>query len=155
MPDRPAILLFDGTCGFCARNVQFVLRHDRKTQSLRFASLQSDIGAALMERRADLRAIDSVIWLEPATEREPERVLVRSAAVLRVLQYLGGSWAFLATLGALVPRSIRDALYDFVARHRQRLAGRGPSCLVPTPAQRARFLDSVIAAPSIPERQNL
>ncbi|HEY4218503.1 MAG TPA: DCC1-like thiol-disulfide oxidoreductase family protein [Gemmatimonadaceae bacterium] len=155
MSDRPAILLFDGTCGFCARNVQFVLRHDRKNQSLQFASLQSDIGTALIARHADLRAVDSVIWLEPATDSEPERVAVRSAAVLLVLQYLGGPWAFLATIGALVPRALRDALYDVVARHRQRLAGSGPSCLVPTPEQRARFLDSAITPPRIPERQNL
>jgi predicted DCC family thiol-disulfide oxidoreductase YuxK len=141
MSDRPAILLFDGTCGFCARNVQFVLRHERARRSLRFASLQSGIGTQLMARRGDLRGVDSVLWLEPATDNSPESVLVRSAAVLRVLRYLGGIWTVVAAIGALVPRVLRDSIYDFVARHRHRLAGGGPSCLVPTPEQRSRFID--------------
>ena len=143
MSDRPAILLFDGTCGFCARNVQFVLHHERAHCTLRFASLQSDVGAQLMVRRADLRTVDSVLWFEPAWDSQPERILARSAAVIRVLQYLGGYWALLAALGTVVPRVIGDSAYDFVARHRHRLAGAGagPSCLVPTAEQRARFID--------------
>jgi predicted DCC family thiol-disulfide oxidoreductase YuxK len=146
MSDRPAILLFDGTCGFCARNVQFVLRHERARRTLRFASLQSAIGTELTTRRTDLRGVDSVLWLEPASDGQPERVLVRSAAVLRVLRYLGGSWSLLAALGGFVPRVLRDSIYDLVARHRHRLAAAGPSCLVPTPEQRARFVDDVLNA---------
>ena len=143
MNEPHAILLYDGTCGFCAWNVQFVLRHERARHSLHFASLQSDVGTALIARRNDLRGVDSVIWFEPAVHGEPERVLVRSAAVLRVLRYLGGVWAIVAAISAIVPRILRDAIYDFVARHRHRLAGAGPSCLVPTPEQRSRFIEVV------------
>ncbi len=64
---------------------------------------------------------------------------VRSDAVLRAGRYLGGLWAGLALIGALVPRVIRDQLYRWVARHRHRLGG--PACLIPTPEQRIRFLD--------------
>ena len=39
MRDSSALLLYDGTCGFCAQSVQFVLRHDRKRRTLRFSSL--------------------------------------------------------------------------------------------------------------------
>lgn len=141
MTERSPILLYDGTCGFCAWNVQFILRHDRRRRTLRFASLQSEAGTDLHARHPELRNIDSVIWLDPADGKNPERVLVRSAAVLRVLQYIGGPWRALATLGSIVPRFLRDAVYDLVARNRQRLAGAGTSCLMPTPEERARFMD--------------
>lgn len=143
MTERPAILLFDGTCGFCARNVQFVLGHERRDRSLRFASLQSGVGTELYARHADLRDVDSVIWVEPGDASDgahPERVLVRSAAVLRVLQYLGGGWAILGAIGAFVPRVLRDAVYDFVARHRHQLIRGDASCLLPTAEQQTRFI---------------
>ena len=61
--------------------------------------------------------------------------------MFRVLRYLGGAWSVLAALGAIVPRIIRDWVYDLVARHRQRIVRGPPSCLVPTLEQRKRFLD--------------
>lgn len=136
-----ALLLFDGTCGFCAANVQFVLRHERDRRTLHFASLDSATGRAIRSRHAGLDNVDSVIWYDPATPTRGERVLVRSAAVLRVLAYLGGVWRPLGWLGAIVPRAIRDRVYDFVARHRHRLTRGGPACLLPTPEQRIRFID--------------
>jgi predicted DCC family thiol-disulfide oxidoreductase YuxK len=141
MDDRSALLLFDGTCGFCARSVQFVLCHERRRRSLRFASLRSRAGTDVRSRHPELQSVDSVIWLDPADESRDERLYVRSAAVLHVLRYLGGPWRLLAALGAVVPRAIRDGVYDFVARHRQRLARGGPACLHPTAEQRARFVD--------------
>jgi predicted DCC family thiol-disulfide oxidoreductase YuxK len=141
MNDRSALLLYDGTCGFCAQSVQFVLRHERQRRTLRFAALQSEPGTAVRERHPELDRVDSVIWLEPGDGPQNERVYVRSAAVLRVLRYLGGVWTALAWLGGLVPSVVRDALYDFIARNRQKLVRGGASCLLPTIEQRARFVD--------------
>jgi predicted DCC family thiol-disulfide oxidoreductase YuxK len=69
-------------------------------------------------------------------------VLLRSDAALKVAGYLGG-WFQLARVAAVLPRPLRDAAYDLVARHRHQLSGDGPSCLVPGPEVRERFLDSV------------
>jgi hypothetical protein len=82
-----------------------------------------------------------VIWLEAGSAGQPERVFVRSAAVFRVLHYLGGVWTVLAWVGAVVPAFVRDAVYDKVARNRHRLIRRGKACLLPTPEQRERFVD--------------
>ena len=133
------VLLYDGTCGFCARSVQFVLRHERPGGTLRFARLEGSLGTELRSRHPELAAIDSVLWYEPATASSPERLLWRSRGALRVARYLGGAWALLSSLGTLVPRPIRDAVYDWIARHRHALAA--DACLVPTPDQRRRFLD--------------
>ena len=139
----PALLLFDGSCGFCARSVQFVLRHERRRQSLRFASLESPTGRAVRARHPELEGVDSVVWYEPRTTASGEQVLVRSAAVVRVLAYLGGSWRIASWLAALVPRALRDWAYDFVARHRHELTRNrlNAACLLPTPEQRVRFVD--------------
>ena len=133
------VLLYDGTCGFCADSVQLVLRHDQR-QVLRFAPLQGAFGAAVRSRHPELAQVDSVVWVEAPDGGAAERVLVRSDAALRVAQYLGG-WFRLARVAGVLPRPVRDAVYDLIARHRHRLSGDGPSCLVPGPEVRSRFLD--------------
>jgi predicted DCC family thiol-disulfide oxidoreductase YuxK len=132
------VLLYDGTCGFCAESVQLVLRHDRRG-TVQFAALDSTFGRAVLARHPDVARVDSVVWLDPAHDGADERLLTRSAAALQVARYLGGVWR-LATLAELIPRFVRDSIYDLVARHRHRLAPGGRQCLVPAPDQRARFL---------------
>jgi predicted DCC family thiol-disulfide oxidoreductase YuxK len=140
MSEPSPILLFDGTCGFCARSVQFVLARERRRRTLRFASLQSPTGLAARQRHPELASVDSVIWLEPGGSDRGERVLVRSNAALEIMRYLGGGWSALATIGGIVPRFVRDRVYDLIARHRHELDD-AASCLLPSPEQRARFID--------------
>jgi predicted DCC family thiol-disulfide oxidoreductase YuxK len=130
------VLLYDGTCGLCAASVQFVLRHERQ-HSLRFAALESEQGRAVRARHPGLAGVDSMIWVEQGPSGE--RVLSRSAAALRVASYIGGPWR-LAALGAIVPRFVRDAAYDLIARHRHRIVASPDACYLPPPAVRARFL---------------
>lgn len=131
------VLLYDGGCGLCATSVQFVLRHDPRGP-LRFASLQSSFGQVQLARHAELRGVDSMVWIDPTTGGAAERIYVRSDAVLRICGYLGGWWT-IGLAGRVVPKPLRDGLYRLVARHRHRLPGRG-ACLVPTAQQSARFL---------------
>jgi predicted DCC family thiol-disulfide oxidoreductase YuxK len=133
------ILLYDGTCGFCARSVQFVLRHESASGTLRFARLEGPVGTGLRRRHPELASVDSLIWYQPATGDAPERLFWQSRAVLRVARYLGGFWAALASLAAIVPRALSDASYAWIARHRHQLAA--DACIVPTPDQRRRFID--------------
>lgn len=140
MSERTALLLYDGTCGFCARTVQFVLRHERRQRTLQFASLQSTTGREIRGRHPELSDVDSVIWYEPAANGNNERLLVRSEAALRVCQYLGGVWRGVSWL-VVVPRPVRDGVYDFVARHRHRIAPGAQMCVLPSPEERGRFVD--------------
>ena len=132
------VLLYDGTCGFCAESVQLVLRHDRRG-TLKFAALDSSFGQAVRARHPELARVDSVVWYQPANAKVGERLFTRSSAALRVARYLGGRWRLVLVTG-LIPPVIRDALYDLVARHRHSLTRGGPKCLLPTAEQRARFL---------------
>lgn len=132
------VLLYDGTCGLCAESVQFVLKHDRNG-TLSFAALDSGFGRAVISRHPELSQVDSMVWLERARGPAVEKPFIRSDAALRVARYLGGAWR-LATVVVIVPRFLRDWLYDLVARHRHRFIPGARPCLVPTPEQRTRFL---------------
>jgi predicted DCC family thiol-disulfide oxidoreductase YuxK len=131
------LLLYDGSCGFCASSVQWILRRDRRG-TLRFAALQGETARPILARHPELAGVDSVIWVEDAGGAG-ERVLARSAAALRAARYLEGVWAVAARLGALVPSGSRDWVYDQIAKHRHTLIS-DPACLLPTPEERARFL---------------
>ncbi len=80
-----------------------------------------------------------MIWVEDPDSTD-ERILIRSDAGLRIARYMGGVW-HLARLGRVVPRPLRDAAYDFIARHRHQLVAGREQCYVPSPAVRRRFLD--------------
>lgn len=133
------VIVYDGECGFCNSSIQFVLRTDR-SRRVRFAPRQGSFGGAVRERHPELQSVVSMIWLEPAADGKPERTAVRSEAVIKLGEYLGG-WFRLASMGRILPVPIRDALYDVIARYRKRLPAGRQTCLLPTPEQRARFLD--------------
>lgn len=135
LPDR--ILLYDGVCGFCHSMIHTVLKFDR-TRTLHFASLDSAIAAGIIERHPELHDVDSAVLVDQPG-RAGERVYVRSATVLQLLDYLGGAWKGLLVAG-LIPRPTRDWLYDRLAHTRYRLFGRFDTCPVPPPEVRARFL---------------
>jgi predicted DCC family thiol-disulfide oxidoreductase YuxK len=131
------VLLYDGSCGFCAGSVRFVLRHDRGG-TLRFAALQSPFGRRVVAGHPQLRDVDSMVWLDQSDGKNQPHVRVRSDAALRVLEYLGGWWT-IGRILRLVPRPVRDAGYDLVARHRHRLSQ--AECVLPSAAERRRFLE--------------
>ena len=138
MIDRP-VLLYDGLCGFCDGTVQFILERDRRG-TLGFATLQGDFARDVIARHPEIAGVDSLVLVEPDVASGRERVFVRSEGALRVARYLGGAW-HLARGVAIVPRPLRDWAYDAFARIRYRVFGEYDSCPIPSPEQRARFID--------------
>jgi predicted DCC family thiol-disulfide oxidoreductase YuxK len=136
---RHPVLLYDGLCGFCDHTVQFVLRHDRHG-SISFAPLQGSFAAGVRARYRELDSVDSLVLVEYDVQSGAEHVLVRSDAIIRLGEYVGGGWQFLK-IGKAVPRAARDYAYDLFARNRYRLFGRLTSCPIPSADVRARFLD--------------
>ncbi|HET7541598.1 MAG TPA: DCC1-like thiol-disulfide oxidoreductase family protein [Polyangiaceae bacterium] len=130
------ILLYDGNCGVCSEAVHWVLAHER-AHFLRFAPLESALGRELRALSGVAADVDSMLWAELRHGRV--HADIRSSALLRVLDYVGGPWRFLLAL-RLLPASVRDAAYALLAKWRYRL--RAPACLVPTAQERARFLDA-------------
>ncbi|MFN8572004.1 MAG: DCC1-like thiol-disulfide oxidoreductase family protein [Gemmatimonadaceae bacterium] len=133
LADGDAILLYDGVCGLCDRFVQFVLRHDRH-RTLKFATLQGSFGDGARASLPGLADVDSLVLVTPSG------AYIRSTAALEVMRYLGGVWS-LALVSYVVPRPLRDWVYDQVAKRRYRIWGRYDTCQIPDPAVRQRFLD--------------
>ena len=133
--ERRDQFFYDGTCGLCHRATRFVLAEDRLGTAFTFAPLQADAFATAIasERRAALP--DSAV-----VKTEDGKLLTRSDAVIYILQRLGGLWRVIAAGLSLVPRGLRDAVYNFIARIRYRLFAReADSCPVLTPELRSRF----------------
>lgn len=143
MPERQEgaapIVFFDGMCGLCNRLVDRLVRADRRGV-LRFAPLQGETARRMLGNsprpEPGAEASDRADTLVFADERG---IALRSEAVLRALDALGGVWR-VSRLLRLVPRTARDALYDAVAVRRQRWFGRRTGCRVPGPSERERFL---------------
>ena len=134
------IILYDGVCGLCNRLVQFLLKHDKQGR-LRFASLQSDFAAKVLQRHGiDPKDLDTLHVIENY-EQPGERVLQRSDAILRAGRELGGFWSVSAATATVIPRALRDVVYRLVARNRYRVFGKYDTCMLPEPNQRSRFLD--------------
>ena len=133
------ILLYDGVCGFCTGVVQFVLKHDKKG-TLSFAPLQSGLARSILARFPKFQNADTVVFYEPGTSGSSERAFIRTNASLKLARYLGGFWnVFLVAW--LIPRPIRDFLYDQFAKYRYRWFGKYDTCMIPPPEVRSRFLD--------------
>lgn len=131
--DRP-VIVFDGKCVLCSSFAQFILRKDRRAR-FRLLAAQSELGSALyLHFGLDPVSYETYVLLQEG------KAYFRSEASIRILDGLGGAWSLLATLTRLIPASLRDALYNVIARNRLRWFGAREQCYLPAPSQADRFL---------------
>jgi predicted DCC family thiol-disulfide oxidoreductase YuxK len=137
------IVLFDGVCNLCNGLVQFLIKRDPQEQ-FRFASLQSEVGASLLETYGfSPQQRDTVVVIADG------KAYGRSDAALKIARRLGGAWQVF-NIFRLMPRPMRDVLYDLVAARRYRWFGQKEQCMVPSPENRTRFLDAAPPQPRSP-----
>ncbi len=129
---EPLVLAFDGDCLMCNRSVRFLAERDRRKR-LRFVPLQSPLGRE-MEQQAGSAALSTILV------KDGQEVLIRSEGAFKALEALGGGWAAVARLARLVPRPLRDAAYDFIARRRIAWFGKADACALPSEAVRERLI---------------
>lgn len=132
------VVLFDGVCNLCNGSVQFVIKRDPRAR-FRFAALQSESGAALVARVTG-QAVSPMDQPESMLLIEADHLYSHSTAILRIARKLRFPWPLCYGF-VIVPRVIRDSVYDLIARRRYRWFGRRDVCMVPTPDLRARFID--------------
>jgi predicted DCC family thiol-disulfide oxidoreductase YuxK len=127
---RP-VVLYDGTCGLCHRSVKFILRHERD-HDLMFAPLQGPLAAELRGNHPEIPVdLDSVVLIEDG------RVRLRSKAFMYIARHLRAPWRW----GYAFRWLPLDLLYRMIARLRYRVWGRAELCDLPSPEQRARFIE--------------
>ena len=131
--NEPVIVLFDGVCNLCNGVVQFVIARDPQAR-FKFASQQSEAGREIM-RQYRLPGMTSVVLIRNG------QALLKSDAVLEIARLLPAPWSWSIAF-KIVPRALRDFVYDLVARSRYSIFGKRDACWLPTPELRTRFLDT-------------
>jgi predicted DCC family thiol-disulfide oxidoreductase YuxK len=130
---RP-LVVFDGVCNLCVGSVKFILAHEA-SDSLQFASIQSPHGSRLVrELGFDPADAKTFVFVEDGV------AFVRSDAALRLARHLRWPWRGL-TAFRVIPRPLRNWVYNLVAANRYRWFGRAEACMVPTPALKRRFVE--------------
>ena len=105
------IVLFDGDCNLCSSSVQFIINRDQK-DLFRFASIQSEVGVGLIDQyNIDIHKNDSIILIQK------KDVKYRSLAVLNILLHLKTFWRIFLVFH-IIPKPIRDMLYNIIAKKR-------------------------------------
>ena len=135
LPLNKKIILFDGVCNLCNSAVQFVIKHDKK-DVFRFVALQSELGQEIITYIGiDCKKIDSIILYEPGVA-----YYYKSDAALQIAKKLDGLFS-LGTVFIIIPTSIRNFLYDYIAKNRYEWYGKKESCMIPTPELKIKFLE--------------
>lgn len=127
------VILFDGVCNLCNGAIIFVIKRD-PNDVFRFAALQEEPGNSLLREYAiDPAETDSIVLIEN------NRAFTKSTAALRIARHLKGAYPLLYAL-MIVPKPIRNWVYDYIAKNRYRWYGKKDSCMIPTPELRGKFL---------------
>lgn len=129
-----SVILFDGVCNLCNGAVQFVIKRDNKDRFL-FASLQSEKGKELL-KHYDLPSnkMNSFFLVENG------KVYDKSTAALRVVKKLNAFWRLFYVF-IIIPKFIRDGVYNWIAKNRYHWFGQKNECMIPTPELKAKFLN--------------
>ena len=134
LPAGKKIVLFDGVCNLCDSFVQYIIKRDHK-DVFKFLPLQSELGQKVIRHiGADASKLDSIILYEPGIA-----YYHKSTAALEIGRHLGGLPAF-AIIFRILPKALRDPIYDFVAKNRYKWYGKKEACMMPTPETRSKFL---------------
>lgn len=131
---KQPIILFDGVCNLCNSSVQFIIKRDKKVRFL-FASLQSRYAKEnLPAEFTDEKALQSIVL------KDEKGLKTKSSAVLNISKNLTGLWPLLYVF-IVIPKFIRDWIYDIVAKNRYRWFGKKDQCMIPSPELKSRFID--------------
>lgn len=127
------IILFDGVCNLCNSSINFIIKHNHKKQFL-FASLQSDVAKEILLQFSQKKiALDSIVFIENNI------IYDKSTAILRISRYLNGGYKLLYGI-IIIPKFIRDGLYNQIAKNRYNWFGKKKNCMIPAPEVKSRFL---------------
>ncbi len=129
------ILFYDGYCVLCHSAVKFVVKHDRSGTAFRFAPLNGKTFEATVPVNQRSELSNSMV-----VRTDEGLLLMRSNALVHILQRLGGKWKIVATAVAVIPRPLRDMFYNVIARIRYRVFERRDHLCPVVPGNlRARF----------------
>lgn len=146
--EKQNIVFFDGICGLCNETVDLLIKLDKR-EILKFSPLQSDFAIEILKDanvNQDLLSLDTVVYGKieyKDSQISKKTILIKSNAIIEIFWDFGGIWK-LAIFGKILPLTLRDKIYDYIARNRYNILGgrfkKKETCRIPTKEERARFL---------------
>ncbi|MEM7297406.1 MAG: DCC1-like thiol-disulfide oxidoreductase family protein [Bacteroidota bacterium] len=130
------VIFFDGVCNLCNASVLFIIKRDKKAY-FRFSSLQSNYAQSVLP--PDLIDENN---LQSLVLQENGKTLTRSSAALRIAWYLPRFWSLLYIF-IIIPKFMRDAVYDLIAKNRYKWFGKREECMIPSEELNSRFIESL------------
>ncbi len=127
------IILFDGVCIFCNYWVRFVFKYNRK-KNIYFLPLQNEKAKQLIPNDLKVNELNSVVYYNQGN------IYTLSTAALKILGELNVPLKIVSIIGLLIPKFIRDRIYNFIARNRYKWFGKTEECPIPTAKLKERFL---------------
>lgn len=129
MEQKERIIVFDGICGLCNKSIDLLIKLDTQ-KHFRYTSIQGEFVKTL-----DIEPdIDSIIFYENGI------LYYKSTAILKILRSLGGIWV-ISNVFYLIPKVIRDFIYDVIAKYRYKIFGKMESCRLPNAGEEELFID--------------
>ncbi|NIJ45349.1 putative DCC family thiol-disulfide oxidoreductase YuxK [Wenyingzhuangia heitensis] len=130
---RKHLVLFDGVCNLCDNSVQLIIKNDVKNV-FNFATLQNiEAQNYLASKGNKYKSIDSILLITQT------KIYTKSSAALTIAKHLKGLYPAIYVF-YIIPKPIRDWVYDFIAKNRYRWFGKKDNCMIPTPDLKNKFL---------------
>lgn len=133
IPTNKQLILFDGVCNFCDVSIHKIIKADKDNLFV-FASLQSNFGKEIIKHIGINPKIDSIILYQPNIAYFTE-----SDAALEIAKQLSGFYPLLQ-IGKIVPKTVRNKIYQYIAKNRYKWYGKKEECMIPSVEVRSKFL---------------
>jgi predicted DCC family thiol-disulfide oxidoreductase YuxK len=133
LPQDKKIILFDGVCNYCNNKVNFIIKNDTN-DVFRFVALQSETGQKIITYLGIDKTIDSIVLYEPGYA-----YFIKSEAIFRIIKHLSSSVKLLLLFN-LIPTSIKNLIYDFIAKNRYKWYGKNEQCMIPSEDITGKFI---------------
>lgn len=127
------IIFFDGVCNLCNGAVDFIIKHDKKA-AFKLAALQSEEANNFL-RQEQTEKLDSIVLYDNG------KLFTKSTAALRIAKELGFPWRIFQIF-LIIPKILRDPVYDLIAQYRYKLFGKRDTCRLPSEETKSRFLSN-------------
>ena len=129
------LVLFDGVCNLCDNAVQFIIKNDKKN-SFKFAPLQGTTAQSILETfKIDVLKMDTILLYTPEN-----KLFTKSSAALRIALQLKFP-INLMSIFLIVPKCIRDYVYDYISKNRYKWYGKKNDCMIPSKELKSKFLE--------------
>ncbi|MGY5351387.1 thiol-disulfide oxidoreductase DCC family protein [Wenyingzhuangia sp. IMCC45533] len=131
--EKNPVVLFDGVCNLCSDSVQLIIKNDQRNL-FKFSTLQSPLAQFYLKKQVpNLSKIDSIILVTS------NKIYTKSSAALIIAKHLKGGYPLLYIF-YIIPKPIRDFVYDFIAKNRYKWFGKKEHCMIPTKELKNKFL---------------